>query len=149
MSSNSDGSDEDEKENSIHNASKTDGSKLLNEESDDGSNSTSTSFDESGDRANTSAASGGSDNGSSSSTNMVTICQPINVTTADMEKYTFVDFINKKILEESFNGAPFCKLKLPDAFVRKFVIDPQFIAENFKRLNVHVASAASTLGALS
>uniref|UniRef100_A0A914Q678 JmjC domain-containing protein n=1 Tax=Panagrolaimus davidi TaxID=227884 RepID=A0A914Q678_9BILA len=145
MSSNSDGSDEEEKENSIDNASNSNDSKVLNEESDNGSNSTSTSSGESGARANTSAASGGSDNGSKNSTNMVTICQAIDVTTADMEKYTLVDFINKKILEESFNGEPFCKLRLPEAFVRKFVIDPEFIEENFKRLNVAVASVISTL----
>uniref|UniRef100_A0A914PJB1 Uncharacterized protein n=1 Tax=Panagrolaimus davidi TaxID=227884 RepID=A0A914PJB1_9BILA len=95
MYSTYDGSDEDEKENCIDNASKTDGSKVLNEESDNGSNSTSTSSGESGARANTSAASGSSDKGSKNSTNMVTICHAIDVTTADMEKYTLVDFINK------------------------------------------------------
>uniref|UniRef100_A0A914Q9H5 MCM domain-containing protein n=1 Tax=Panagrolaimus davidi TaxID=227884 RepID=A0A914Q9H5_9BILA len=66
MSSNSDGSDEEEKENSIDNASNSNDSKVLNEESDNGSNSTSTSSGESGARANTSAASGSSDNGSKS-----------------------------------------------------------------------------------
>uniref|UniRef100_A0A914PAR8 Uncharacterized protein n=1 Tax=Panagrolaimus davidi TaxID=227884 RepID=A0A914PAR8_9BILA len=145
MSSNGDGSDDKENENSIDNASKTDGSKVLNEESGNGSNSTSTSSGGSGARANTSAASGGSDKGSKNSTKMVTICQAIDVTTADMEKYTLVDFINKKILEESFSGAPFCKLRLPDAFVSKFVIDPKFIEEDFKRLTVEVASVVSTL----